>query len=301
MRQLLYLLVATLSINTVVLSQGTYASVESDNCRANSQGYWLVASDGGIFSFGDADFYGSTGGMRLNKPIVGMATTATGQGYYLVASDGGVFTFGDAQFFGSTGNIKLRAPIVGIKPTSSGNGYWMFAMDGGVFTFGDAQYHGSQLQFANYYPYVKYTAFDADSTGPNADNQGYWISADYGTLQAYGSAGLFYFSAFGANAGNYQERIVGASRTEYSDGLWLATNTGGVVTAGDAPFYGSAGNVKLNKPILGIIPEWYDQGYRLIASDGGVFSYGAIDYCGSTGGIRLNQPIVGGSRTGFPI
>ena len=73
------------------------------------------------------------------------------------------------------------------------------------------------------------------------------------------------------------------------------------MTAGDAPFYGSAGSMKLNKPIVGIIPEWYDQGYRLIASDGGVFSYGAIDYCGSTGGMRLNQPIVGGSRTGFPV
>ena len=36
-------------------------------------GYWLVASDGGIFSFGDAVFYGSTGAIALNKPVVGMA------------------------------------------------------------------------------------------------------------------------------------------------------------------------------------------------------------------------------------
>ena len=35
-------------------------------------GYWLVASDGGVFSFGDAGFYGSTGNIVLNKPIVGM-------------------------------------------------------------------------------------------------------------------------------------------------------------------------------------------------------------------------------------
>ena len=39
------------------------------------RGYWLVAADGGIFSFGDAAFYGSTGAMRLNQPIVGMAAT----------------------------------------------------------------------------------------------------------------------------------------------------------------------------------------------------------------------------------
>ena len=36
-------------------------------------GYWLVATDGGIFAFGDAPFFGSTGSITLNKPIVGMA------------------------------------------------------------------------------------------------------------------------------------------------------------------------------------------------------------------------------------
>ena len=61
-------------------------------------GYWLVASDGGIFSYGDAQFYGSTGSIHLNKPIVGMAATPDGKGYYLVASDGGIFNYGDATF-----------------------------------------------------------------------------------------------------------------------------------------------------------------------------------------------------------
>ena len=39
-------------------------------------GYWLVASDGGIFNYGDAGFFGSTGAQTLNKPIVGMAGNA---------------------------------------------------------------------------------------------------------------------------------------------------------------------------------------------------------------------------------
>jgi hypothetical protein len=64
-------------------------------------GYWLVASDGGIFSFGDAAFYGSMGGHPLNQPIVGMASTPNGGGYWLVASDGGIFSFGDAPYEGS--------------------------------------------------------------------------------------------------------------------------------------------------------------------------------------------------------
>ncbi len=84
----------------------------------DGNGYWLVASDGGIFSFGDAQFFGSTGGMRLNKPVVGMAPTSDGRGYWLVASDGGVFTFGDAPFFGSTGNIVLNKPVVGMTATA---------------------------------------------------------------------------------------------------------------------------------------------------------------------------------------
>ena len=61
-----------------------------------------MASDGGIFTFGDAQFYGSTGGIHLNKPIVGMAATPDGKGYWFMASDGGVFSYGDAPFFGSS-------------------------------------------------------------------------------------------------------------------------------------------------------------------------------------------------------
>ncbi|MGH9151222.1 MAG: kelch repeat-containing protein, partial [Acidimicrobiales bacterium] len=36
-------------------------------------GYWLVASDGGVFAFGDARFLGSTGAVSLNRPMVGLA------------------------------------------------------------------------------------------------------------------------------------------------------------------------------------------------------------------------------------
>ena len=81
---------------------------------SDGRGYWEVASDGGIFSFGDAVFHGSTGNLHLNRPIVGMAATHDGLGYWLVASDGGIFSFGDAEFCGSTGNLRLNQPIVGM-------------------------------------------------------------------------------------------------------------------------------------------------------------------------------------------
>jgi hypothetical protein len=75
----------------------------------SGSGYWLVATDGGIFSFGDAPFYGSEGGRPLNLPIVGMAATPRGDGYWFAAADGGMFTFGSAVFYGSMPLVFLTA------------------------------------------------------------------------------------------------------------------------------------------------------------------------------------------------
>ncbi len=80
----------------------------------HGRGYWLVASDGGIFNYGDASFHGSAGSLRLNKPVVGMAPTSDGAGYRLVATDGGVFDYGNAGFYGSTGSLGLNEPVVGM-------------------------------------------------------------------------------------------------------------------------------------------------------------------------------------------
>ncbi len=90
-------IVAALFCMLPVLATALSPASAAPGGSRSASGYWLVASDGGIFAFGDAAFYGSTGGMTLNKPIVGMAATPDGQGYWLVASDGGIFAFGDAR------------------------------------------------------------------------------------------------------------------------------------------------------------------------------------------------------------
>ena len=95
-----------------------HASANTSGSSATS-GYWLVASDGGIFSYGDAGFHGSAGALALNRPIVGMAPTPDGAGYWLVASDGGIFSYGDAGFHGSAGALALNRPIVGMAATST--------------------------------------------------------------------------------------------------------------------------------------------------------------------------------------
>ena len=103
-------------------------------------GYWLFASDGGVFSF-DAPFFGSMGGSRVDAAVVGMAATPDGGGYWLTAADGGVFSFGDAKFDGSAANLHLNAPIEAITPAPGG--YWLIGADGGVFTYGTAPFLGS--------------------------------------------------------------------------------------------------------------------------------------------------------------
>jgi hypothetical protein len=146
----------------------------------DGHGYWLVASDGGVFTFGDATFHGSMGGVPLVKPVQGIAPTADGGGYWLVASDGGVFTFGDATFHGSMGGVPLNAPVVGIAPTADGGGYWLVALDGGIFTFGNAGYFGSASQSHPVAPIVGIAA--------TPDGGGYWEVSTDGGVFAYGDA-----------------------------------------------------------------------------------------------------------------
>jgi hypothetical protein len=83
----------------------------------SGNGYYEVASDGGIFTFGDAKYYGSMGGQQLNSPIVNMVVTPNDLGYWLIAKDGGVFSFGNARFMGSMGGTHVNAPIVAGAPS----------------------------------------------------------------------------------------------------------------------------------------------------------------------------------------
>jgi hypothetical protein len=74
----------------------------------------LVASDGGVFNYGPgAKFYGSTGGITLSQPVIGISADPATGGYWTVASDGGVFAF-NAPFLGSTGGADLTAPVVSV-------------------------------------------------------------------------------------------------------------------------------------------------------------------------------------------
>jgi len=189
-------------------------------------GYWLVGSDGGVFSFGDAAFDGSAGNLRLVKPVVGMAATHDDGGYWLVASDGGVFTYGDAPFDGSMGGKRLNAPVVGIASTPDGGGYWLVASDGGVFSFGDAAFHGSTGALVLAQPVTGMAA--------TPDGGGYWLVASDGGVFAFGDA-PFGGSLPGVGVHATAVALLG---TRSGAGYLVVTAQGRAVEFGDSPQFG---------------------------------------------------------------
>ena len=203
-------------------------------------GYWLVAADGGIFSYGRARFHGSTGALRLSQPIVGMAATPSGNGYWLVAADGGMFSYGDARFFGSTGAVRLNRPIVGMAPTPSGDGYWLVASDGGIFAFGDARFFGSTGAIALARPITGLATTPAGN--------GYWITASDGGVFSFGDAAFFGAAPDRPAAG--PRSVVAMVPNGTGAGYWQAAASGEVLAFGDAPALGNP--AAPTRPIVGM-------------------------------------------------
>ena len=233
----------------------------------DGKGYWEVASDGGIFAFGDAGFYGSMGGKPLNAPVVGIAATPDGKGYWEVASDGGIFAFGDAGFYGSMGGKPLNAPVVGIAATPDGKGYWEVASDGGIFAFGDAGFYGSMGGKPLNAPVVGIAA--------TPDGKGYWEVASDGGIFAFGDAGFY-----GSMGGKALNAPVTGIAARHGGGYWETASDGGIFSFG-APFDGSMGGKALNAPVVGIAATPDGGGYWETAYDGGVFAFGDAAYYGS--------------------
>lgn len=271
----------TPAATTAIASAGNLAMVDGDLFFAESyavlrvnaiddapevdpQGYRMIASDGGVFTFGWAPFHGSTGGLRLASPIVaGRSTGATG--YWFVAADGGVFAFGSAGFHGSAVGTTT-SPVVDMLPTTTGAGYWLLERDTAFLkSYGDAAGHGPPEDVQPYAALVR-----------GADGFPHQIAERPSSLP------------------QLNRPIVAAHATRSGNGRWYVASDGGVFTEGDAGFFGSTGAMRLNQPVLDLVPTPSERGYWLIAADGGVFSFGDAVFLGSMGGVRLNRPVVAG-------
>ncbi len=256
-----------------------------------SHGYWLVGSDGGIFTFGSAQFFGSTGSLKLQRPVAGITPTANDAGYWLVASDGGIFSFGNAQFYGSIPGLglapsgssspkRLNAPIVGMVPTTDGGGYFMVASDGGVFTFGDAKFEGSC-------PGIGGCSGGAVAVMPDASGNGYWLVTATGHVYTFGDAA--YYGAPGPQS----VPVTSAVRTTNGGGYWILLANGIVYGYGDAANLGGPlGSVSGSDPATTIFTTSDGGGYWVSSANGSVFTYGDAPYEGGESGVQLNGSII---------
>jgi parallel beta-helix repeat protein len=267
----------TLSANTITFAKGGRAVFISP---APGGGYWELGSDGGVFSFGQAPYEGSTGGMKLNQPVVAMAPTPDGGGYWLVAKDGGIFSFGDANYYGSLPGLKVSVSnIVGIVPTADGGGYWLVASDGGIFSFGDAKFFGSL-------PGLKVSVSNIVAIAATSDGGGYWLVAKDGGIFSFGDA-VFHGSLPGLKVS--VSNVVGMAGTADSGGYWLVAKDGGIFGFGDAKYFGSLPGLKVSVSNIGAMAANPDGlGYWLVGSDGGVFAFGDATYLGSLPGLGIH-------------
>lgn len=263
-----------------------FAASQSD--PISTQGYYLAAGDGGVFSFGHAVFHGSLTGVRLSKPIVGIAGPADGSGYYLAGGDGGVFAFGSVAFHGS-GVGETDTPIVGIAVTPDSGGYWLVGADGSVFAFGDAQLYGSLAGHHLDKPIVGIAA--------TSDGGGYWLVGGDGGVFSFGDAPFF-----GSAAGKPTDGTVVGITAPPGGGYVLTTSEGAVLAyapSGEYPNHGDLTGDHLTAPIVGIaFARNGSGGYWMTAGDGGVFSFGDTVFFGSEAGTDLAAPVVAISSVG---
>jgi hypothetical protein len=275
-------------------SSGTTSLMVASPPPPPQHGYWLVGSDGGIFTFGSAQFYGSTGSLRLQRPVVGIVPTADRGGYWLDASDGGVFAFGDAGFYGSIPGLglhpagsglpnSLNAPIVGMVPSADGGGYFMVASDGGVFAFGDARFAGSC-------PGIGGCAGAAVAVMPDASGNGYWLVTQSGHIYTFGDAPYY------GSPGSEGAAVTSAVRTPDGHGYWILFASGDIANFGDAGNFGSpAGQMGGTNPASAIFTTSDGGGYWVAAADGAVANYGDAPNDGSMLGTSLNGSIIAAS------
>lgn len=239
----------------------------------DGKGYWILGSDGGVFTYGYALFWGSLGNGGLNAPAAGIESTPTGLGYWVVAEDGQVYTFGDAQHFGDARNKTLVQPIRRIRRTPSGNGYWLMAEDGGVFAFGDARFFGARppILSGDYVVDMRVTPSGA----------GYWLLSSGGGIFTFGDAQFY-----GAATDDLTNLAVGFVATPDGGGYTIVDDLGNRFPYGNATVARQNGDFaaiqnSLNDPVFGITPMPSGLGFLMVGGDGGIFSFGDAPFFGS--------------------
>jgi hypothetical protein len=243
--------------------------------NSHGDGYWMVGRTGDTYAFGAAPYLGNS---PSAAEVVDIEGTPSGNGYWAVDRTGRVQAHGDAMAPpAGAPALNVGERITAMSATRSGRGYWLFSDRGRVFPYGDA---------------IKFGDLAAKKlNGPILDaiitptGQGYYLVGSDGGIFTFGDAE--FLGSMGATKLNAPVQSLVPDPD--GRGYWLVASDGGIF-AFDAPFYGSMGDVTLNKPITGMVG--FGAGYLMVAEDGGVFTFGDTPFLGSLGDHPPAQPIV---------
>jgi hypothetical protein len=223
-------------------AQGTIVGI----APTHDGGYWTVASDGAVFTYGDATYYGSAE-HNLTSPIVAVASTPDDKGYWLVAWNGQVFAFGDARVDSSANSshgpnplAASASPTMGMAATPDGQGYWLVSSTGAVTAFGDATLFGSESGIPLTSPIVGMAA--------TPDGQGYWLVTSEGQVFSFGDA----YHHKTTRPLNPNKQIVGIKSAANGDGYWLVASNGRIYSYGDGRLVNTHRTPHPSTPVAGI-------------------------------------------------
>jgi hypothetical protein len=223
--------------------------------RPDGAGYWLTTTEGSVYAFGDAHFFGSGAAAGMAGPVVGIAATDDGRGYWLATAGGRVLAFGDAPAYPPATSGR----VVAIEAAPGTRGYWLVTSSGRVVGVGGARTYGGT------------TPGPAVAIAPTADGHGYWSVTPAGQVSAFGDA-----RRLGSLPAGQAGPVVGIGAGPHGRGYWLVTAGGGVFAFGTARSQFSADSVPAAAvgSVAGIVPTTGGRGYWLVGVNGSVDPFG---------------------------
>ncbi|HUY86550.1 MAG TPA: SGNH/GDSL hydrolase family protein, partial [Acidimicrobiales bacterium] len=228
-------------------------------------GYWLVSSIGGVYAFGDANFYGP-GTTNLARYSAAPLQPSADQAQQATGSNSGSAPVQQVQPVSSGSPIPpgiassvaalFSSPVVALAPSNADKGYWLATSSGSVFAYGGAKYYppaplpgsGTSPSVPNGPLRKKSAPIVAMSATP--DGHGYWLVGSDGSVYGFGDARYF-------------------SQAAGSSGGSAPTGSGGGSAAG--PTSGGAPIAGLSAPIVAMSATPDGHGYWLVGSDGSVY------------------------------
>jgi hypothetical protein len=142
-------------------------------------------------------------------------------------------------------------------------------------------------------PGVPVTGAGPGAPAGTTTSSGYWMLGTDGAVYAFGDAAHLGNTGLAARV-----TAVDLEPTPSGQGYWVLDSAGSVHCRGDArdhgafdaPFRGSLGGQRLNRPVTGMVR--LGNGYLMVGEDGGIFNFSDRQFHGSLGSTPPARPVV---------